>query len=185
MSEGRQEEEGRRRGLEEELEAAEVTTAGMREQAARLERRIEELEAEGCRRRGWELTAPQVRVSAAGRRAIVTLGPGSRASSGIGSGCGGSSPGPEWIQEGRVAALEQEAERLASMVGALESREEQLAGQVEEEGAARRRAEGRAAAAEGRQETGRRLKSALLLTAAFGAAHTALRSDLVMECLPM
>ena len=35
------------------------------------------------------------------------------------------------------------------------------------------------------EQVGRRLKSALLLTAAFGAAHTALQSELAMECLPM
>ena len=87
--------------------------------------------------------------------------------------------------------------------------------QVEAEGVARRKAEARAQEAEGRAQVhvqeppihldpspihvsghckksvsslaqvGRRLKSALLLTAAFGAAHTALQSELAMECLPM
>ena len=155
-----------------------------------------------CREEALQLT-----LTLGGRRSLLTLGP-SRASSGFGSGC--ITPELEWSggeeedcrlfssegdllklslsarrQPGRIEELEEEAERLSSMVGVLEEREEQLLGQVEQEGAARRSAEQRARALQGGAEVGRRLKSALLLTAAFGAAHTALQSELVMECLPM
>ena len=120
---------------------------------------------------------------------MVSLRAGSTLSSGIGSGCDtpelGWSGGEEEERGGRLQELALETDRLNSMVGVLEEREEQLLGQVEVQGAARRRAEERAVAAEGRAEVGRRMKSALLLTAAFGAAHTALRSDLALECLPM
>ena len=208
-----EEEEERRRRAEEavreverSLEAAVLSNSSLAEQSRRLVERIEELECE-VRRRSRGEEALQLTLTLGGRRSLLTLGP-SRASSGIGSGC--ITPELEWSggeeedgrlfsseddllksslsarrQPGRIEELEEEAERLSSMVGVLEEREEQLLGQVEQEGAARRSAEQRARALQGGAEVGRRLKSALLLTAAFGAAHTALQSELVMECLPM
>ena len=208
-----EEEEERRRRAEEavreverSLEAAVLSNSSLAEQSRRLVERIEELEGE-VRRRSRGEEALQLTLTLGGRRSLLTLGP-SRASSGIGSGC--ITPELEWSggeeedgrlfsseddllksslsarrQPGRIEELEEEAERLSSMVGVLEEREEQLLGQVEQEGAARRSAEQRARALQGGAEVGRRLKSALLLTAAFGAAHTALQSELVMECLPM
>ena len=110
--------------------------------------------------------------------------------------------------------MEEREEQLVDEVGKNKNDDgDEINGlQVEAEGVARRKAEARAVEAEGRaqvqeqtclQETlffslqdlislascssqvGRRLKSALLLTAAFGAAHTALQSELALECLPM
>ena len=91
--------------------------------------------------------------------------------------------------EPHLRALEAEAERLADLLSVMEDREEQLLGQVRAEEEARREAEDRARSTEGAlarrraaEELGDKMKKALLLTAAFGAVHTALQHDLVIPC---
>ena len=73
---------------------------------------------------------------------------------------------------GRLLELETETERLSDLLAVMEMREEQLVGQVTSQEEARREAE--------RQlEIGTKIKRVLLLTAAFGAVHSALSHDLV------
>ena len=74
----------------------------------------------------------------------------------------------------------------------MEDREEQLLGQVRAEEEARRSAEDRASCSEGAltrrratEEVGDKMKKVLLLTAAFGAVHSALQHDLVMGSCTM
>merc|ERR1712050_483262 len=88
--------------------------------------------------------------------------------------------------------MREEAERLSELIGVMEVREEQLLEQVEEAGLAKEKAEEKIkekdwiiTRLEQRSEMGRKVKNALLLTAAFGAVHTAIQQDMVMGCLPM
>ena len=88
--------------------------------------------------------------------------------------------------------MQEEAERLSALIGVMEVREEQLLEQIDEIGKARENAEGKVKEKDGiittleqKNEIGRKLKNTLLLTAAFGAVHTAIQQDLVMGCIPM
>jgi len=82
---------------------------------------------------------------------------------------------------------------LSELIGVMEVREEQLLEQMEEVELARKKAEekvkekhGIISTMEQKNEMGRKVKNALLLTAAFGAVHTALQQDMmIMGCLPM
>ena len=92
----------------------------------------------------------------------------------------------------QLEALEAEAERLTDLLGVMEDREEQLLGQVRAEAEARTKAEDRARSTEGvmarrrvAEEVGDKMKKVLLLTAAFGAVHSALQHDLVMGSCTM
>ena len=111
----------------------------------------------------------------------------------------------------QLQKLEAEAERLSDLLSVMEDREEQLLGQVRREEEARRSAEDRVRTSEvalaGRraaEEVGDKMKKVLmmimmlimmmmimmimkvlLLTAAFGAVHTALQRDLVMGSCTM
>ena len=110
----------------------------------------------------------------------------------------------------QLQRLEAEAERLSDLLSVMEDREEQLLGQVRREEEARRSAEDRVRTSEvalaGRraaEEVGDKMKKVLmmirmmlmmimmmimkvlLLTAAFGAVHTALQHDLVMGSCTM
>ena len=74
----------------------------------------------------------------------------------------------------------------------MEVREEQLLEQVEEVGIARDKAEEKVKEKQDelltREQTnqfGRRVKNALLLTAAFGAVHQAIQPELLIGCVPM
>ena len=74
----------------------------------------------------------------------------------------------------------------------MEVREEQLLEEVEEVGIARDHAEKKVKEKEDelltreqKDQLGRRVKNALLLTAAFGAVHQAIQPELVMGCVPM
>ena len=74
----------------------------------------------------------------------------------------------------------------------MEVREEQLLEQVKEVGIARDKAtekwkekEDELLTREQKDQLGRRVKNALLLTAAFGAVHQAIQPELVMGCVPM
>ena len=74
----------------------------------------------------------------------------------------------------------------------MEEREEQLLEQVEEVGIARKKAEEKVkekenllVSREQKDQLGRRVKNALLLTAAFGAVHQAIGQEMVMGCMPM
>ena len=86
----------------------------------------------------------------------------------------------------------EETERLSELIGVMEVREEQLLEQVEEVGIARDKAEEKVKEkeeelliSEQKDQMGRRVKNALLLTAAFGAVHQAIQPELVMGCVPM
>ena len=88
--------------------------------------------------------------------------------------------------------MQEETERLSELIGVMEVREEQLLVQMEEVGLAREKTEeelkkkdGIISTLEEKNETGRKVKNTLLLTAAFGAVHSALQQDMVMGCLPM
>ena len=91
-----------------------------------------------------------------------------------------------------VRELKEETERLSELIGVMEVREEQLLEQVEEVGIARDKAEEKVKEKEDelltreqKDQLGRRVKNALLLTAAFGAVHQAIQPELVMGCVPM
>ena len=93
---------------------------------------------------------------------------------------------------GRYKELEEETERLSELIGVMEEREEQLLDQVEEVGIARTQAEEKVkekenllVSREQKDQLGRRVKNALLLTAAFGAVHQAIGQEMVMGCMPM
>ena len=88
--------------------------------------------------------------------------------------------------------MQEEASRLSELIGVMEVREEQLLEQMEELGMARKKAEEEVKKKDGiiltlehKSEMGRKVKNALLLTAAFGAVHTAMQQDMVMGCMPM
>ena len=81
---------------------------------------------------------------------------------------------------------------MSELIGVMEVREEQLLEQVEEVVIARDKAEEKVKekevellTREQRDQLGRRVKNALLLTAAFGAVHQAIQPELVMGCVPM
>ena len=81
---------------------------------------------------------------------------------------------------------------MSELIGVMEVREEQLIEQVEEVGIAREKAEEKVkekvnliSTLEQKDQLGRRVKNALLLTAAFGAVHQALQPEMVMGCVPM
>jgi len=83
--------------------------------------------------------------------------------------------------------LQVEAERLSDLLGVMEEREEQLLGQVRTQETARQEAEFKVketklklARREAADQLGDKMKKVLLLTAAFGAVHSALNNDLVM-----
>ena len=61
----------------------------------------------------------------------------------------------------------------------MEMREEQLVGEVRSQEEARREAERRLTSRLAGEELGRKMKKVLLLTAAFGAVHTALQHDVL------
>ena len=65
------------------------------------------------------------------------------------------------------------------MLGVMEMREEQLVGEVRSQEEARREAERRLTSRLAGEELGRKMKKVLLLTAAFGAVHTALQHDVL------
>ena len=79
--------------------------------------------------------------------------------------------GEERIKEKNVGELKAEAERLSCLVDVLEEREEQLNRELE-----------LAQKGGSVNKVGEGIKKALLLTAAFGAVHSALQKDLVMGC---
>ena len=88
--------------------------------------------------------------------------------------------------------MQEEATRLSELIGVMEVREEQLLEQMEEMGMARKKAEEEVKKKDGiiltlehKSEMGRKVKNVLLLTAAFGAVHTAMQQDMVMGCMPM
>ena len=83
-------------------------------------------------------------------------------------------PGP-----GRLLELELETERLSDLLGVMEMREEQLVGELRSQQEARRQAERRLTSKLAGEELGRKMKKVLLLTAAFGAVHTALQHDIL------
>ena len=81
---------------------------------------------------------------------------------------------------------------MSELIGVMEVREEQLLEQVEEVVIARVKAEEKVKekeyellTREQKAQFGRRVKNALLLTAAFGAVHQAIQPELVMGCVPM
>ena len=81
---------------------------------------------------------------------------------------------------------------MSELIGVMEVREEQLLEEVEEVGIARDKAEEKVKVnteefltREKKDQLGRRVKNALLLTAAFGAVHHAIQPELVMGCVPM
>ena len=81
---------------------------------------------------------------------------------------------------------------MSELIGVMEVREEQLLEQVEEVVIARDKAEEKVKEKEDelltreqKDQLGRRVKNALLLTAAFGAVHQAIQPELVMGCVPM
>ena len=80
---------------------------------------------------------------------------------------------------GRLLELELETERLSDLLGVMEMREEQLVGEVRSQEEARREAERRLTSRLAGEELGRKMKKVLLLTAAFGAVHTALQHDVL------
>ena len=83
-------------------------------------------------------------------------------------------PGP-----GRLLELELETERLSDLLGVMEMREEQLVGEVRTQEEARREAERQLTRRSAGEDLGRKMKKVLLLTAAFGAVHSALHHDLL------
>ena len=80
---------------------------------------------------------------------------------------------------GRLLELETETERLSDLLGVMEMREEQLVGEVRTQEEARREAEGKLTRRLAGEELGRNMKKVLLLTAAFGAVHSAVQHDLL------
>jgi len=91
-----------------------------------------------------------------------------------------------------IMELQEEAERLSDLLGVMEEREEQLLGQVRTQETARHEAELKAketkvqlARREAADQLGDKMKKVLLLTAAFGAVHSALNNDLVMGACTM
>ena len=74
----------------------------------------------------------------------------------------------------------------------MEEREEQLVKQVVELGISRKQAEKKIqekdhllVIRDQKDQLGRKVKNALLLTAAFGAVHQAIGQEMVMGCMPM
>ena len=92
-----------------------------------------------------------------------------------------------------VLKLEAETERLSDLLGVMEEREEQLLEQLRHQEQARRRAEEnmeqtqvtRLTRKHAGDNIGDKMKKVLLLTAAFGAVHSALQSDLTMGACNM
>ena len=81
-----------------------------------------------------------------------------------------------------------ETERLVDLIGVMEEREEQLISEVKDVEISRKHAEDKVkekdcvlATIEKKDQIGRRVKNALLLTAAFGAVHQAIQSEMVMD----
>ena len=74
------------------------------------------------------------------------------------------------------------------MIGVMEEREEQLVKQVVELGISRKQAEKKIqekdhllVIRDQKDQLGRKVKNALLLTAAFGAVHQAIQQEMVMD----
>ena len=80
---------------------------------------------------------------------------------------------------GRLLELETETERLSDLLGVMEMREEQLVGEVRTQEEARREAEGKLTRRLAGEDLGGKMKKVLLLTAAFGAVHSAVQHDLL------
>ena len=80
---------------------------------------------------------------------------------------------------GRLLELETETERLSDLLAVMEMREEQLVGQVTSQEEARREAERKLCRRLVTEELGTNIKKVLLLSAAFGAVHSAVSQDLV------
>ena len=81
---------------------------------------------------------------------------------------------------------------MSELIGVMEVREEQLLEQVDEVVIARDKAEEKVKEKEDelltreqKDQLARRVKNALLLTAAFGAVHRAIQPELLMGCVPM
>ena len=85
----------------------------------------------------------------------------------------------------QLEKLEAETERLADLLGVMEEREEQLVEQVKEQQEARMVLETRVTRRDAADRVGDRMKKVLLLTAAFGAVHSALQHDLVLGSCTM
>ena len=92
----------------------------------------------------------------------------------------------------KLKELQSETERLADLIGVMEEREEQLISEVKDVEISRKHAEDKVkekdhllVTTERKNQLGRRVKNALLLTAAFGAVHQAIQSEMVMDCVPM
>ena len=85
----------------------------------------------------------------------------------------------------QLQLLEAETERLTDLLGVMEEREEQLVGEVRSQEQARLLAEEKVARREAADRIGDRMKRVLLLTAAFGAVHTALQHDIMMGSCTM
>ena len=90
------------------------------------------------------------------------------------------------------AELEQKAERLSDLLGVMEDREEQLTQKVLEVEMSRMVAEERVKEKERmicvnkqKHDIGRKVKNTLLLTAAFGAVHQAIKQEMVVNILPI
>ena len=92
----------------------------------------------------------------------------------------------------KLKELQSETERLSDLIGVMEEREEQLVSEVKDVEISRKHADEKVkekdcllATIEKKNQLGRRVKNALLLTAAFGAVHQAIQSEVVMDCVPM
>ena len=92
----------------------------------------------------------------------------------------------------KLKELQSETERLSDLIGVMEEREEQLVSEVKDMEISRKHADEKVkekdcllATIEKKNQLGRRVKNALLLTAAFGAVHQAIQSEMVMDCVPM
>ena len=86
--------------------------------------------------------------------------------------------------------LEQKAERLSDFIGGMEEREEQLKQKVLEvemywmvEVESVKEKEQMMLVKDQKYETGRKVKNTLLLTAAFGAVHQAIKHEIVVNWL--
>ena len=85
----------------------------------------------------------------------------------------------------QLQLLEAETERLTDLLGVMEEREEQLVTEVKSQEEARRLAEEKVSRREAADRIGDRMKRVLLLTAAFGAVHTALQHDIMIGSCTM
>ena len=68
---------------------------------------------------------------------------------------------------------------MSDLLGVMEMREEQLVGEVRTQEEARKEAEKQLTRKLAGEDLGRKMKKVLLLTAAFGAVHSAVQHDLL------